>query len=165
MKGMVRRARRGKLVAINDAVMAALTRAGLSDQAKHLLIFQCWEKAVGPEIAARTSPQGFGRGVLRVCARSATWQNELTFLKADIIAKINQFLGQAMVRELKVVSGNFPSAGREAPAAAPKLPPLEPGDMVAARVYSADIKDLDVRQEFEKLFTLHRRARRRPARP
>ena len=146
-----------KLVGIGDVLMHALSRAGLTDQARRLLLFQCWSKAVGAEIAARTSPEGFSRGVLLVRATSATWQNELTFLKADIITRLNDFVGEALVRDLRVVCGTPPRPMEPAP---PPPPPLSAAERQAAHETAAAIASDDVRAQFEA--TLCADLRRRP---
>ena len=93
---------------MDKSVLTTLTKLGLSDVAKRVRISAAWSQAVGPEIACRTEPQSLHRGLLVVRSTSAAWQNELTFLKAEILAKLNAALGkESAVRDLRVVGGSL----------------------------------------------------------
>lgn len=154
--------RRSKiLLPLGDVLVRTLMRSGLSDQARRLLIFQCWDEAVGKEIAARTQPESFSRGVLGVRAQSASWQNELTYLKSRIIERINEFLGEPMVRDLRVVRGQLVLR-----AAAPPPPVNLEADVPAsvrdqAKQCGGVIEDADVRGQFERLMCRHLNAARK----
>ena len=104
-----RRSKKKRNLPLEDSsqvIYRALKQAGLSDHAQRLHIFQCWRDAVGPKIAARTTPDMFRGGVLFVKVATPTWQQELSYLKVDIIAKLNKALGKSMVNELKVICGS-----------------------------------------------------------
>jgi hypothetical protein len=47
-----------------------------------------WHKAVGARIASRTEPGRLRSGVLTVHAASSAWAQELTFLSAEILARV-----------------------------------------------------------------------------
>lgn len=142
-----------------NVVYRALCEAGLSDQARRLKIFSSWDTAVGSDIAARTMPQSFSRGVLVVKAATATWQNELVFLKTSIIAKLNALLGKNMVRELKVISGAL-EARRDVHKPIEVKPEAE--DFAVARETSMPIEDSEVKAAFERLMALDRKSKRTP---
>ena len=144
-----RRRRSRPLEEAGSAIYRALCAAGLTDHAQRLRIFQCWREAVGPEIAARTAPQTFTRGTLIIKAASPAWQNELMFLKASIIAQVNEMLGRKMIKELKVISGQMPRAEVvEEPFRCP-MPLAE--DFKAARHLAVPIADAGIRGAFENL--------------
>jgi hypothetical protein len=142
------------------AVLDVLKKLGLTDQARRLRISAAWAEAVGPEIAARTQPQSFNRGVLVVKSSSAAWQNELTFLKAEIIAKINEALeGRATVRTLKVISGRIAPRPEEPPPPWLEEKPTAE-DLDVARDASMPIQDQELKRSFERALLLERRRRR-----
>lgn len=154
-----RKSRRGRpLEATSNVIYRALAKAGLTDHARRLKIFLCWNEAVGPEIAARTQPESFRRGSLLVKTASAAWQNELMFLKADILAKLNALLGQTLIKELKVISGHI------VPVETVVIPKIEviptPEDYEVAQATSLPIANDEVREAFERLMAKDRRARR-----
>lgn len=87
------------------ALEEAFKSLGLTDVARRLKITQAWQRAVGPKISERTEPEAFRRGTLIVRTPSAAWQNELVFLRQEIIRKVNEALGSETVKELKIVTG------------------------------------------------------------
>ena len=152
-----RRRRKRKLENAGDAILAALGELGLTDQARRLVIWQAWPRVVGPEIANRTEPEGFSRGVLRVKASSAAWQNELTFHKQEIRDRLNKVLGPGLVKDIKVQSGTVRPREREAPIVPPR--PDDREKALAARAAS-DIPDAEVRAAFESFMGKHLALRR-----
>jgi predicted nucleic acid-binding Zn ribbon protein len=145
-----------------QAVLSLLKKMGLTDQARRLRITAAWAMAVGPEIAARTEPLSFRRGVLTVRSASAAWQNELTFLKDDIISRVNHVLGdKGSVRELRVVGGTVTprdNAPEPPPAWVTAQPTAE--DLDVARDAGQAIADPELRRVFERTLLLERRRRR-----
>lgn len=131
----------------------------MTDTVRRLRIAQAWAEAVGPEVAARTQPQGFRRGVLLIKSASAAWQNELTFMKGEIIERLNSALGSRTVHDLKVISGTISEKKREPPPPwVGQLPSAD--DMDVAHDASQPIKDAEIRRAFEDLLLIDRRARR-----
>ncbi len=149
---MARRGRRRPPESLGDSILAALAGVGLTDQARRLRIFTAWEKAVGPEIAGRTAPESFRRGTLLVRVASATWQNELTFLKAEIIAKLNAELGDAIVRDLKIVAGRV--TPRRVETAPVELVKPTPEQRALADRTAEVIPDPEVRERFARMMAL-----------
>ena len=153
--------RRSNLSGIGDLLSEAMSSAGLTDQARRFDISRIWREAVGPRIAERTAPYSFNRGTLVVKVASAAWQNELTFLKTQILEKVNRALGGEVVRELRVLSGRVPDAdsGRRKP-----RPPPEPcaQDLDAARETAKSIGDEEIRKSFARAMALDRHNRRGP---
>lgn len=141
-----------------DVVSRTLQAAGLGHQLWRLDIFRRWPEAVGSKIAARTQPQTFSRGTLVVRAASATWQNELMFLRQNIIARLNALLDAPRIKELKVISGHLPL-----PAPPVAKAPVRPSPMArsAADVCATTILDADVREAFAAFMaqTLEHQAR------
>ncbi len=142
-------------------VLGLLHKLGLTDQVRKLRISAAWAQAVGPEIAARTEPQSFRRGVLVVRSASAAWQNELTFLKAEIIAKVNEALGgKKAVTDLRVIAGQI--SRHRAPPPPPPWVTARPTaeDLEVAADAAQAIDDPELRKQFERALLLDRRRRR-----
>ena len=64
-----------------------------------------WDHLVGPSIAANAQPAVFKGKLLLVYVSSSTWLQQLQFLKADMIRKINRTFGQTLVEEIKFKIG------------------------------------------------------------
>jgi len=72
----------------------------------HLLdLFGRWETLVGPEIAANARPAGFKGRLLLVHVASSVWMQQLQFLKADLIDRINAGLPGAGIEEIRFKIG------------------------------------------------------------
>ncbi len=149
---------RRKLTTSADALIGALRHLGLTDQVKRILIGQCWERAVGTETAKRAQPDSFSRGVLQVKASSAAWQNELTFLKEQIRARLNEELGANTVRGIRVIAGAIRRHERK-PARKPVVVKPTPEHEAFAAACCATIADPEVRAQVERLIYLHLRER------
>jgi predicted nucleic acid-binding Zn ribbon protein len=60
-----------------------------------------WERLVGKEVARHTIPDFLKKGILMVGVDSSTWAYELSnHLKGLIIQKINEGLGEAVVKDI-----------------------------------------------------------------
>jgi predicted nucleic acid-binding Zn ribbon protein len=79
---------------------------GHSDQAL-LRVWDLWDATVGGAIAADAQPEAFKGKILIVKVSSSTWIHHLQFLKKDIIAKLNEALGQDLVEEIKFKIGTI----------------------------------------------------------
>ncbi len=62
---------------------------------KRNMIKNEWYKIVGIPIASHTTVISFENGCLTIGVDSSTWMTELSYLKSDIMAKINSFLKDA----------------------------------------------------------------------
>lgn len=71
-------------------------------------VWDCWDEAVGPAIAANAQPAAFKGTLLLVHVSSSTWIQQLQFFKRDIVAKVNRALGQALVEDIKFKIGPLP---------------------------------------------------------
>ena len=70
-------------------------------------IWNLWKKVVGPVIAENAQPAAFKGKILILHVSSATWIQQLRFLKKDMISKINDALGKEMVSEIKFKIGSL----------------------------------------------------------
>jgi predicted nucleic acid-binding Zn ribbon protein len=112
-------------------------------------VWEVWERAVGPEVAKRTSPISLRRGTLLVAVATAPWMQQLSFLRENIRDSVNQAMGHALVRDIRfrlgeVERGN-PSSG------APPSPPWLAEPIDAATLASIDqevsaIADPEIRE-------------------
>ncbi len=65
----------------------------------------CWAEAVGERIAAEAHPVREREGTITVECRAATWAQELDLLQDELVAGLNQALGEARVARLRMVVG------------------------------------------------------------
>ena len=60
-----------------------------------------WEALVGPAIAANTRPVGLKDHLLLVDVASSVWMQQLQFLKAEMIARVNAGLPEAGIEKIR----------------------------------------------------------------
>ncbi|KPJ76815.1 MAG: hypothetical protein AMJ54_10255 [Deltaproteobacteria bacterium SG8_13] len=83
-------------------------QSGIRQQDAPLLqVWELWEKAVGEIIAENARPAAFKGKILLVHVNSSPWLHQLSFLKKDILARINRELGQDLVEEIKFKIGSI----------------------------------------------------------
>jgi predicted nucleic acid-binding Zn ribbon protein len=87
-------------VGIKNLVWDVLRKKGYETPVKEQWVLQQWGKIVGEKIAENTHPARFENGCLFVESSNASWRNELTFLKQEIIKKINDFTGKKVVQDI-----------------------------------------------------------------
>jgi predicted nucleic acid-binding Zn ribbon protein len=87
---------------ILDSVVESLGLKKKLDEGKAILI---WEKAVGEKIANHTRPLRVEGSKLFVEVSGSSWRNELTFLKPEIIQKLNSAAGSEVVDDIIFVAG------------------------------------------------------------
>jgi predicted nucleic acid-binding Zn ribbon protein len=65
-----------------------------------LKVFGAWPKAVGADISRQANPCGYKNGILFVETKHPIWTTELTSKRHQILRKLNEALGQELVREI-----------------------------------------------------------------
>lgn len=74
-------------------------------------LWECWGEIVGAQIAAQAQPLRMQGTTLIVGVTSSTWLQELTYLRPELLAKIQLRIDPTLIRELRFVFQ--PSAGAE----------------------------------------------------
>ncbi len=82
---------------------------GLETEMKLLQLKDAWNHLVGKTIAIHTLPQKIRFKTLTLLVDGPTWMHELTFLKQEIIEKINRTLGKEVINALRLRQGQLPS--------------------------------------------------------
>jgi predicted nucleic acid-binding Zn ribbon protein len=85
---------------IGELIPALLRKLGLERGVKEHEILGRWAEIVGPKIAEVSSAERIRDGKLWVAVNHPAWRNELNFMKAELIEKINRELGEAIVKDI-----------------------------------------------------------------
>jgi predicted nucleic acid-binding Zn ribbon protein len=80
-------------------------RAGLDEAVDVGVVWGSWRATVGDAIADHAEPSSLRTGVLRVRADSPAWATEISYLRDEILIKVNERLGKTVVREVRVWTG------------------------------------------------------------
>ena len=68
-----------------------------------------WPTLVGPVNAVHCEPESFADGVLTVRAESSTWAASLRTMAPQLVAVLNEALGQGSVTRVQVIGPQAPS--------------------------------------------------------
>ncbi len=117
-------------------------------QAQCAILF--WRTIVGDEIASHSKAQRLERGVLTVTVSNSVWTHHLFLLKQDLIGKINTYIGQNVITDIRFVAGNSHRGTNEENTGTAESPPLyvklrairlEKAEVTEARKLVADVTD------------------------
>lgn len=133
-------------------VDGVLRRYNLWEQYRQQRVLLFWEKVVGSQISQVSRSERFSDGTLWISVSSPTVAQELSFFEARYIERINDLLGEEVLRRIRFVPGQF---GKVAPR---KRATLSAADHKEARRLFSALPDPGLRKAFEQLYlTLRKR--------
>ncbi len=122
-------------------------------------IWDVWNEVVGPHIAKRAHPETVRKGVLLINVISSVWMQELGFMKGEILERIQQRLGSSVINDIRFRLSQT-SQGKDIEELA-ELPELEREEQEKIEQQTAPIKDLEIRESLQNLFTLNLRTNKK----
>lgn len=139
----------------------------LTGKLRELNACKAWSEAVGDSIARRSAATALGRGTLHVVVESPAWKNELHYIEADIVRRVNARYRELLpkdpagepVKRLRLAIGALPAPPeKERPRA--KLPP--PTDAEARQVEEriTEIQDPELKAAARRFLLVSLRAER-----
>ncbi len=70
-------------------------------------IFGAWREIVGELVAHQTQPRAIRNRILFLDVSHPTWMQQLQFLKPTLLEKINHYLGQPLIQEIRFKLGKI----------------------------------------------------------
>lgn len=89
-----------KIVKIGDTLENFLKKKNLLKRVKEEQAINLWKEIVGEEISNKTEANVIKDGILFVSCYSSSWATELSFMKEQIIKKINKRLKENVVKDI-----------------------------------------------------------------
>jgi predicted nucleic acid-binding Zn ribbon protein len=86
---------------LGAAIEELVTQLGIGKKLREQDVFELWAEAVGERIAKVAAPTRIGRGTLFVHVKVGTWRNELNMRKEEIVNRLNDLLGEKLVKDIK----------------------------------------------------------------
>ena len=93
-----------KPMCLRDVLSEICHRWGIEKKIKEYSAMSQWSQVVGERIADKARPTGVENGRLFVHVDSSSWRNELTFMKKEIMDKLNRTVGTPVIQDI-VFSG------------------------------------------------------------
>jgi len=79
----------------------------LDGQVKAYSIWGAWKEIVGESVASQTQPRIIRNRILFVDVSHSTWIQQLQFLKTTLLEKINVFLGEPLIQDIRFHLGKI----------------------------------------------------------
>jgi hypothetical protein len=73
-------------------------------------IFGAWNEIVGQSVAEHSQPRSIRNRMLFIEVSHPTWMQQLQFLKPTLLEKINTFLGEPLIQDIRFKLGKISSA-------------------------------------------------------
>ncbi len=107
----------GEPVALSGLLNAVISELGLGQKVAECRAQLAWDRAVGEQLAQHAQPMNVKRGRMEVAVSSPVWSSQLSFMKREILRRINVEAGSEIVTDLIFVTAEHRrgvnSAGRE----------------------------------------------------
>ncbi len=102
---MERKKQKAKFEHIGRILTDVLKNYRRESDGELIQVWQVWDGIVGDVIAQNARPAAFKGKILLVHVTNSTWIHQLQFLKKEMIAKLNDALGNALIDDLKFKIG------------------------------------------------------------
>jgi predicted nucleic acid-binding Zn ribbon protein len=110
-------------IAIREVLSRWLKRQKMDQELHFYTICARWRELVGDRLAARTQPHQLKGGCLTIKVASSAWLNELSFVRMELVQRINRALGSGLITSVRLLSGTVrPLAQRSSER---QTPPVE----------------------------------------
>lgn len=70
-------------------------------------IWGAWEEIVGESVALHAQPRSIHNRILFINVSHSTWIQQLQFLKSTLIEKINSYLGESLIEDIRFKLGKI----------------------------------------------------------
>lgn len=94
---------------LSDAVERLVETKGWATEINLHTLLARWALLVGATNAAHSHPEGYAETVLTVRADSTAWATQLRYLAPQLVAMLNDQLGDGTVTRIKVLGPDAPS--------------------------------------------------------
>ncbi|HML88829.1 MAG TPA: DUF721 domain-containing protein [Methylomusa anaerophila] len=92
---------------MKDILPNTLKSMGIAKKYNSYSVIIHWEEIAGGEIAAHAWPVTIQRGTMILAVNNSVWSHHLMMLKNELIDKINSFLHEKLVTDIRFQAGYF----------------------------------------------------------
>lgn len=145
---------------------ALLRRAGLAGRLHQAQAVIVWAEVVGQELASHTRALDVRDGVLRVAVRSSAWSAQLSFLRSDLLERLNARVGAPGLSAIRFTIGSVGSVTefdvRNGPAVSTsRSVQLSGADLMEIDAVAARVSDPEMRSAWRRMLVAAVARRRR----
>jgi hypothetical protein len=122
-----KRPRRAAPQQLAAAIWAVVREHVAVDTIRLLHVRDAWPQVAGPALAARTWPAAISGDLLVVHVHDSQWLHELTYMRQDLLRRLQALAPSAGLAGLRLRLGDVPPVSqRQAPESPPPPPKLAP---------------------------------------
>ena len=85
---------------VDVVVSSVLEKHGLREQVKRMEVLELWPEIVGEQLAQVTRAMSVADAALIVEVRNSAWLMELSMMKGDFLARVNERLGDVSLERI-----------------------------------------------------------------
>jgi hypothetical protein len=100
-----KRGRKESPIPLGRVLCPYIHRSGLVPKIRENRLIEAWEQIVGQGVAEATEPARLQNRTLQVKVANSVWMQELQFHKKLMIQKVNEFLGEPFLQDLRFILG------------------------------------------------------------
>lgn len=134
-----------KMQKFTSVLSTILKSHGLSGRLQEYRVVAQWPALAGPVLARHAQPGGLRGKKLQLIVDSPAWMHQLSLMKPELIARINEDLGTEIVKEISLKLGDIPSNEVRQASARP-LRELTPEEQQKIDQDISSIHDSEVRE-------------------
>ena len=139
-----------EIPSLKEAIERSFRDLGLQKRLKAEQITALWPTIVGPAVAKIAYPTQLRTGTLFIDVADSAWMQELKFQEGELIGRVNDALGEALVRRLFFQLARTPPPApvepREAAPSPPAVGRLDPQQELALEREVAGVRDPQLRE-------------------
>ena len=94
---------------VRSIVEETIQALGIDAPIKNYSLFGAWKEIVGETIALQTQPRSLRNQILFIDVSHSTWIQQLQFLKPQLLEKLNAFLGEPQIKDIRFRLGKISS--------------------------------------------------------
>jgi hypothetical protein len=115
-------------------------------------ILGAWNEIVGESVGVQTQPRSIRNRILFIDVSHSTWMQQLQFLKPTLLEKVNSFLGEPLIQDIRFKLGKI-SQTIPAPPKTPSLKDEKLDKAILNRIENLlqEIDDKEVRKNLHEV--------------
>ena len=107
------RKRKASFMSTGEILGISAKKMGLSDRLLALKVMDRWHEIAGSAVASRSCPIFLRKGRLVIRVSHPSWMQELSLLKKEMIARINETLPSLQVKDIRLEAGEVQESYQE----------------------------------------------------
>jgi hypothetical protein len=132
---------------IRSVLENTLKNLEIDVQLKSYSILGAWNEIAGATVAAHSQPRSIRNRILFIDVTHSTWMQQLQFLKPTLLEKVNNFLGEPLIQDIRFKLGRIlpspPSLSKNDP---PRQEVLGKETLKKIEIVIQKIEDAEVRK-------------------